>query len=163
MDMSIKKYIEDGIATGSVKIYPYSKDIKDLGFYMIIHQSTRIEKLEHFYQCTLFLGDKPYCHDIRPLGDIIKHIENTDYKLEDGILYSMICDESVMELAECTEIPSNKKTEDIHKIVIEYDDRLSLIQDEKVIFLIKSLFDEYIKTDKYTIEQVESILNSLLR
>lgn len=75
----------------------------------------------------------------------------------------MICDESVMELAECSEIPNNEKIEDIHKIVARYDDKLCLVQDEKVHFLIKSLFDEYVKTDKYTLEQVENILNSLLR
>lgn len=59
MSETISKYIKDCIDIGYVKALPYSKDIEELGFYMVIHPSARIEDSEQIYQCTLFLKDKP--------------------------------------------------------------------------------------------------------
>jgi len=161
--MNINEYFDNGLKQGMVKIYPYAEDIKEMGFYMLIHESTRIIDNNKSYQCTLFLKETPYCHEFRPLWDIINHIKSRDYKIDNNILYSMMCDDSVMELAEVKEIPNNEKIEDIHKLVDKYNNKLELIEEEKQYLLIKSLFDEYINTENYTLEQVEDVLNSLLR
>ena len=163
MSQTVIQYIESNLKKGSVTIKPYSKDIRDMGFYMIIHPSTRIIGSKTSYQCTLFLNETPYCHDFRPLYDIVNHIESNDFKIEDNILYSYMCDDGIIELSEISKIPDNKKTEDIHKIVEKYNDKLCLIQEEQVSDIVKSLFKEYIETNKYNIDQVESILESLHR
>lgn len=163
MVTAISEYIDNNLKQGHIKIYPFSKKIEELGFYMVIHPSARIDDNNGSYQCTLFLKEKPYCHSFRPLWDIKADIASKDCFIEEGILYSVICDESVMELAECSEIPNNKKVEDIHILVDKYNDKLSEVQEEKTHNLIKSLFDEYIQKDQYSLEQVEEILNSLLR
>jgi hypothetical protein len=163
MAITINEYIDDNLKQGHMKIYPFSEEIEELGFYILIHPSARIADTTGSYQCTLFLKEKPYCHSFRPLWDIKADIACKDYLIEDGILHSIMCDESVMELAECSEIPNNKKVEDIHILADKYNDKLSEIQEEKTHNLIKALFNEYIDTDKYSLQQVEEILNSLLR
>lgn len=163
MATEISKFIDNSLEHGHVKVFPFSQKIDDMGFYMLIHPSARVADTNGSYQCTLFLKEKPYCHSFRPLWDIKADIEAKDYLIEEGILHSVMCDEGVMELAECTEIPNNKKIEDIHILVDRYNDKLSEIQEEKTHNLIKSLFDEYIEKEQYSLEQVEEILNSLLR
>lgn len=158
--MNISEYIKSELNKGCVKIYPFLNDIENIGFYMLVHQSTRIVDTKGSYQCTLFLKEKPYSHSLRPLWDLIGDIENNNYRIKNGVLYSSICDASVMKLAECSEVPNNKKIEDIHILVDKYNDKLSLIQEEKTHTLIKSLFDEYIGTDRYSLEQVEDILRN---
>ena len=163
MTQTVTQYIKSNLKDGSVVIKPYSKDIRDMGFYMIIHPSTRIIGSKASYQCTLFLNETPYCHDFRPLYDIVNHIESNGFKIEDNILYSYMCDDGVIELSKVSKIPDNKKTEDIQKLVEKYNDKLCLIQEEQDTATIKSLFKEYIETDVYSIDQVESILESLLK
>lgn len=161
--MNVNEYFENGLKQGMVKIYPYDEGIKDMGFYILVHESTRIADNNKSYQCTLFLKDKPYYHDFRPLWDIIRNIENYDYKIENGSIYTIMCDIEVLNFANMKEMPNNKKVEDIHILVDKYNDKLELIEDEKQYLLIKSLFDEYTKTEKYSLQEVEDILKSLLR
>jgi hemerythrin superfamily protein len=161
--MDIDEYFEKHLKQGMVKIYPYTDGIREMGFYILIHESTRIINNNKSYQCTLFLKETPYCHDFRPLWDIIGHIESDDYKIENNNLYSIMCDNEVLDFANMKERPNNEKIEDIHKLVDKYNDKLELVQDEKQYSLIKSLFDEYVNTGNYTLEKVENILNSLLR
>lgn len=161
--MNVNEHFENGLKQGMVKIYPYTEDIREMGFYILVHESTRIINNNKSYQCTLFLKETPYYHDFRPLWDIIGHIESDEYKIENDNIYSIMCDNEVLEFAKMTEMPNNEKVEDIHKLVDKYNDKLELIENEKQHSLIKSLFDEYEKTENYTLKQVENILNSLLR
>lgn len=162
MPLSVSEYITNNLDIGSLSVYPYSDDMRNMGFCMLIHPSTRIEDNKKFYQCTLFLKEKPYCHNYRHIDEIIGHIQSVDYKFNNAILCSNMCDEVVMELAEVSIIPDNEKIENTHKLVTKYNDKLSLIINEQTHFLIKQLFTEYVETDKYSIEDVEFTLNNLL-
>lgn len=142
---------------GAIKIYPYDEYLMNVGFFLIISNTSRVK--ENVYQITLFLNDNPYTHKLVSANDLIYQLD-CNFEMLKKDFKSSICDEMVYELADIEEKPNeeeNKRVEEIQLLVVKYENYLSNINEEQ-FNNINKVFDFYIKNSKECIKNVELYL-----